>query len=188
MSSVIEIYNNALYLLGDDGLTSETEISKKAMLCNAFYPGVRDAVLRAHPWNFAQVRAALAQLSETPEFGYTYVYQLPTDPYCLRVLEAEDNDEIEYKIEGRKILTDEGSIKILYVARIEDPNEFDSLFIEAVGARLAMKLAFPITGDKVLADSMWKLYQVQIQEAKTIDGMEGTPKTYTSNDLIEVRY
>jgi hypothetical protein len=97
MATEVSICANALRRLGDDPITSLTDDTERARLCNAFYTDARDAVLRSHPFNFSITRTTLAQLSDTPAYGYDYQYALPTDPYCLRVLEMEFKD-YEFKI------------------------------------------------------------------------------------------
>ena len=59
-TSVIEICNNALVDLGEEPITSLADNTKAARLCNQRWPAVRDAVLRAHPWNCAVTLARLA--------------------------------------------------------------------------------------------------------------------------------
>ena len=70
---------------------------------------------------------------------------MPTDPFCLRVLSLDDPDII-FRVEGRKILTDESTIKLKYVGRITDPNAYDTLLIETIAAALAADLAYPLVG------------------------------------------
>ena len=94
MATEVSICANALRRLGDDPITSLTDDTERARLCNAFYTDARDAVLRSHPWNFAITRTSLAKLSDAPAYGFNYQYSLPTDPYCLRVLEMEYSDYI----------------------------------------------------------------------------------------------
>ena len=94
MATEVSICSNALRRLGDDPITSLTDDTERARLCNAFYVPARDLVLRSHPWNFAVTRATLAQLSDTPAYEYSYQYALPNDPYCLRVLSMEYHDYV----------------------------------------------------------------------------------------------
>ena len=86
MPSVVDICNEALDLLGAATITALTQNSKEARLCNRNYELVRDSVLRAHPWNTAVTRKNLPQDATAPDFGFTYQYTLPTDPFCSRVL------------------------------------------------------------------------------------------------------
>ena len=49
MASVVQICNSALNQLGAASITSLTDNSKNARLCNERYATVRDAVFRSHP-------------------------------------------------------------------------------------------------------------------------------------------
>jgi len=191
MATEVSICSNALRKLGDDPITSLTDDTERARLCNAFYETARDSLLRSHPWNFAITRASLTQLSTTPAYGFAYQYALPTDPYCLRVLEMEYQDYI-FKIEnlateGRVLLSDEGTAKILYIGRITDTALFDSLFVDTLTAHLSVKLAYPITNSTTLQAQMHKLYQAKLSEARSVDGQEGFIDDLVSDTFTDFR-
>lgn len=191
MATEVSICSNALRKLGDDPITSLTEDTERARLCNAFYESSRDSLLRSHPWNFAITRATLTQLSTTPAYGFAYQYALPTDPYCLRVLEMEYQDYI-FKIEnlateGRVLLSDESTAKILYIGRITDTALFDSLFVDTLTAHLSVKLAYPITNSTSLQLQMHKLYQAKLSEARSVDGQEGFIDNLVSDTFTDFR-
>jgi len=191
MATDVSICSNALRRLGDAPITSLTDDTERARLCNAFFPDARDTVLRAHPWNFAITRASLPQLSDTPAYGYNYMYALPTDPYCLRVLEMSYPDYI-FKIEndatnGRVLLTDESTAKILYIARITDPTLFDAMFVETLTSKLAVDLAYAITGSAQLQAQMEKMYQPKLSEARSVDGQEGFIDDLVSTTFTDFR-
>ena len=191
MATEVSICSNALRILGDDPITSLTDDTERARLCNSLYEPARDAVLRSHPWNFAITRATLAQLSTTPAYEYAYQYSLPTDPYCLRVLSMEYQDYV-FKIEhlagtGRVLLTDEGTAKILYIAKVSDTAQFDSLFVDTLTAKMASELSFPVTNSVTLQAQMQKLYQLKLSEARSIDGQEGFMDDLVSDTLTDFR-
>ena len=191
MATEVSICSTALRKLGDDPITSLTDDTERARLCNAFYETARDSLLRSHPWNFAITRASLTQLSTTPAYGFAYQYALPTDPYCLRVLEMEYQDYI-FKIEnlateGRVLLSDEGTAKILYIGRITDTALFDSLFVDTLTAHLSVKLAYPITNSTTLQAQMHKLYQAKLSEARSVDGQEGFIDDLVSDTFTDFR-
>jgi len=170
MASVVDICNGALNQLGASTILSLTEDSKNARLCNARYTQVRDSVFRSHPWNCLQKRIQLAADTETPAWGFAKQYTLPSD--CLRVLTIIDYDA-DYKIEGRKILTDVGSCKILYVARITDPNEYDELLRETLSAALAADISYAVTSSNPLTQNMYNLFKDKLKEARFVDATEG---------------
>ncbi|ANS03921.1 putative tail tubular protein [uncultured Mediterranean phage uvDeep-CGR2-AD3-C191] len=186
--SEVAICSNALRLLGDEPITSLTDNSDRARLCNSLYEPTRDSVLRNHPWNFALTRTTLEAVDSTsPAWGYSNQFTLPTDPYCLRVWELDKSD-IDFKIEGRKLLTDEANVNFLYIAVVTDPNTFDALFYEALIFRMASNLAYPITGSRESGETYFTLFQERLKEARLIDSQErGYPRLLDSTTLTEVR-
>jgi len=170
MASVVDICNGALNQLGASTILTLTEDSKNARLCNARYTQVRDSVFRSHPWNCLIKRVELAADSTAPAWGFTQQYTLPAD--CLRVLTILDYDA-DYKIEGRKILTDNSNMKILYIARITDPNEYDELLRETLSAALAADIAYAITSSNPTASNMYNLFKDKLKEARFVDATEG---------------
>jgi len=186
MSSFVEIGSNALRLLGDDAITSLTDDTERARLVNGIYEEVRDEVIRAALWNFAMERQVLASLAATPAFRWGYQFQQPSD--CLRVVDVFSGDvRIDYVVEGRKILCDTSAVNLLYLKRVTDPNEFDSLFIGAYTAKLAAELAFPITGSNTASEKFWTLYDRKIREARTIDSQESNLGDLDVQKLVDAR-
>ena len=170
MASVVDICNGALNQLGASTILTLTEDSKNARLCNARYTQVRDSVFRSHPFNCLQKRQQLAADTDTPAWGFTKQYTLPSD--CLRILTILDYDS-DYKIEGRKILTDNSTMKILYISRVEDPNEYDELLRETLSAALAADIAYAVTSSNPTATNMYRLFQDKLKEARFVDSTEG---------------
>lgn len=198
MPSVVDICNEAMDLLGAATITALTENSKEARLCNRRFETVRDAVLRAHPWNAAITRASLAKDSETPAFGFTSQFTLPTDPYCLRVLSfwnsnvdsdvAAYDSQVMYKIEGRKILSNESTCKITYLARVTDTEQYDSLLSSTIAHKLAAETAYAITGSNSVSQGLQQLYELRLREARSIDAMEGYPDKIIADDFVNIRF
>ena len=85
-------------------------------------------------------------------------------------LDAYNSD---HKVEGRKILCNESTIKISYVAQITDPNELDVLTRETISAGLAADLAYAITANLQVSKMMQEKYQFKLSEARHTDASEG---------------
>ena len=168
-TSVVQIVNNALVKIGANAILTLTEDSEAARAANLIYEQIRDSCIRDHVWNFAVNRVELAQNSTAPAFEFSYQYNLPSD--CLRVLQMEDMSML-YKIEGGKLLTDEGTAKILYLARVEDVNLFDAMFVEALSARLAAELSVTLSESNTLYSNMMEMYQRKISDARSMDAQE----------------
>ncbi|WP_272701515.1 hypothetical protein [Desulfovibrio sp. Fe33] len=178
-TSVIEICNNALLDLGEDAIMSLGDDSKAAGLCNHRWPAVRDAVLRAHPWNCAMGQAELAAGASAPLWKWAYRYVLPTDFLRIIALTGADGEDIgNWEIQSGVILCDEEApVYIAYVRRETDPKKYDALLAEALSARLAATLAYPLSGSTALAQTCWKTYQDKLSEARGVDAREGVPES-----------
>lgn len=175
-TSVIEICNNALVDLGEEAIVSLSDNTKAARLCNQRWPAVRDAVLRAHPWNCAVRQSTLAASAEAAGWQYDHAYPLPTD--CLRVLSVRGGgaDVDEWEVQADRVLCGEaGPLDLAYVARLDDPRLYDPLLCEALTARLCATLAYPITASTALAQSFWSLYADKLREARGVDAREASP-------------
>ena len=170
MASVVGICNGALNQLGATTILSLTEDSKNARLCNSRYDQVRDALFRTHPWNCLQKRIELAADTTAPAWGFTNAFTLPSD--CLRLLRILDYDS-NYKVEGRKILSNSSGMKILYVARVTDPNEYDELLRETLSASLGADIAFGVTSNNQTAKNMYELFKDKLRDARFVDSTEG---------------
>lgn len=185
--STVSIANGALTLLGDKLITDLTENTEQGRAVNARYEHVRDAVTRAHPWKSALSLANIATNATTPEWGFTNEFNLPTDPYCLRVLEIEDLEMEQWEVQGRKVFCDNSSINMRYIKRLLDPMQMDALLIDAISARLAHDVAYRLTGSRAMRGDMWRHYQEVLKEARSINGQEGLPPTISSDIFTEAR-
>jgi hypothetical protein len=103
----------------------------------------------------------------------------------LRVLQLQDQDLV-YKVEGRKILANSTEIKMLYVARVEDPNEYDQLLIEAISAKLASDICYALVNSANLMVQLNTMYKAKLVEARFVDANEGTPATMNNESSLTV--
>jgi len=184
MASKIDIANMALSLVGATPITAFTDSSPQARLSSLFYDTAKAATLRAGKWNFAQARVTLASTGVAPAFGYGYEYVLPAD--CVKVNSVSDTD-YEYKIEGKSIVTDNTSLKILYTRDVAE-GDMDPLFVLAFSSRLAVELAVPLTKDLSMEKAMLELYAIRLKEALGADATEGSGDRFVSDELVDVRY
>ena len=191
MASIVDICNSALNLLGASTISALTEDSKNARLCNQRFEPVRNRVFRSHNWNCLITRIQLAQDTTGPVVEYTYGYTLPTD--CLRVLKIHNGttDSIEsnldYKVEGRKIVTNEGTIYLVYIALDTDPNTYDSYLAESISHQLAADLCYAITNNSTLANNYMARADERLREARFIDSTENALDTIESGEFTDAR-
>jgi hypothetical protein len=191
MASTVDMCNSALNLLGASTISSLTEDTKNARLCNQRFAPIRDRVFRSHNWNCLIKRVQLAQDSTAPVVEYSYAYTLPTD--CLRVLKIHNGSTdsiksaLDYKIEGRKVVTDETTIYLVYIALITDPNEFDSYLREAISHQLAADICYAITNNSTLANNYMTRADERLREARFIDATENALDTVEANEFTDAR-
>lgn len=186
MASKTDIVNMALRILGAKRISVITEDSEAARIATDVWDIVLDDVLADHNWNFATKRATLAEDSSSPEFGYDNQFQLPTNPYCLRVLRMADIDS-DYKIEGRLLLTDESTAQIIYIGRITDTTQFSPKFVAALAARLASEMAYPLLQSLNKKKMAMEDYQMKIRDARWADGVEGSVDKIEAEEWIDAR-
>ncbi len=193
MASDISVVNSALHKLGVSRIVAFTDTTKQGTLDNDTFADIRDSLLRAHPWNFAIDRAALAADATAPEWGFDARYALPEGATpCLRVLEVEGGDENSgrWTVEGRFIITSlTAPINIRYIKRITDANSMDAMFREALSARLSMEWATTLTHDAQIQNDMTRLYNsLKLPEARSIDGQEDIAVQIEACEWIESRF
>jgi len=185
MASVVETSNRALQKLGASRITSLSDDSKNARACSACYTRIRDAMLRRHQWNFAIARAELAASTTAPAFGPANAYPLPAD--FLRLL--PNNRECDWQIEGDTIVTnDNAPLKIRYVRRVEDANQFDILFDEALSCNMALEMCEELTQSDTKATRIKDDLKTAMAEAKRINAFESNSAEPPEDGWLLARY
>lgn len=141
------LINRAAALVGSTKKIADIdEATSLASIAKAIWPGAVENVLSEHPWKPAVKRKLLNRLVTTPEFGYAYQFQIPSD--CLRWLppSSEDPDYFEGVQEGDLILTNsEGPLPFRYIWLNEQLAKWTPAMVEALVRRLAEDFAEPLT-------------------------------------------
>lgn len=189
MASVVDICNRSLQLLGAKRITSLTQDTPNARSCNTAYETLRDAELRAHPWNFATTRATLAADATPPDWGRANAFQLPSNFLRLLPVYPEDNtNDQDWQIEGKKILTnDSDPLYIRYIYRVTDPNEMDVLFREMLSTRMAIELCEELTQSNTKKQGLEGHYKLKLQEARRTNAMENVAQEAPTDSWETVR-
>jgi len=231
-STDVEIANMALSLMGEATITSLSDSIAAARAMNLHFLPVRDALLRSHPWNFAQRRIALAPAPVTkltcgtalstavtttalgllvgqsvtgtgipagatitainpgvgftlsaaatvvsatnsltfgvyyadvtlPAFGWTYAYALPAACLCVTEINGlpVTDARTDFKIEGRKILTNAAVCQLCYTTNAATVAEYDPLFVECLALKLAIATVSKITQSNSKAQELTQQLQ-----------------------------
>jgi hypothetical protein len=183
MASPVSICNQALAELGSTLISSFDEGTSVATLCGELYPDTRDSTLEAHIWNFATRRVMLAQLVDTPPFGWAYQYSMPADYLKARGTDQEDRWStprtwaVELNALGHQVIvSNQATLGIVYTARVEDLNLWSPLARQVLVKLLASRLAKPLTGQNSVEQLKLQEMGALLLEAKKSDGREGTPQ------------
>lgn len=139
--SALDICNIALSKLGESPIPSiDANGSPAARMCYMHYHPVRREVLCAAQWSFAKKLDLITGAGEEDPTGHhSLPHTLPQD--CLRVLAVNSPN---WTLRGRSIYCTQPTIRLLYIADIEDTQLFEPLFTEALATRLASKLSIPL--------------------------------------------
>ncbi len=196
MASEVEIGNLALGYVGvAHEISSLDEDSTEAEQVKRFYATTRDEILRGpFVWPFARRYVALALVAEDPNDDWAYAYRYPTD--CVRALRLVDGHRIQttripWEVAsddtGRLIYTDQADAVLRYVKRIEDPEQFDASFVEALAWRLASKLAIPLSRSAKERDYAFQRYRIELATAQANAANEGETDDDPEPESIRAR-
>lgn len=184
--TAVDCCNSALQRVGATTILSLSDNTPEARACQIAYDSNRRDELRRHKWNFAIKRAVLAPDTEPPAFDYEYAFTLPTD--CLRVLRPNTPD-LDWQIEGRKILTNDSNIlRLRYLADIEDTAQWDGSFYNVVAAALAVDLVERLTQSNVKRRDLMADYDAAVKMAKRVNAFEAGPEDSAEDGWWLVRY
>lgn len=184
--SRIDLCSRALLKIGANPIASLTEGTAEADVASNLYDYVRDALLSAHPWHFATTQKKLAALpsSEAAANGYA----LPSD--CLRVLHAgsyEGGSGLVYRLSNRTLHTNAAEIYLTYVFRADEadyPPYFDKVLI----AHLAAEFCIPLTDSTSRWESLRKIAEEDLRQARLINAQQATPAGIDDFCLVETRF
>lgn len=189
MPSVVDICNQALIRVGADTIISLGDGTQEAKLCNLWFNTVVEETIAEGMWSSAIFRIALNRTTNVPAFEYDFEYQLPTNPKVINVLEINENraGDKKYAIEGDKLLSNESVVKIKYLGRVDNTELFGPYLTRAIVTRLASELAFPLTSNRALGESLLQKYEMDLRRGLTNDNQQGTSIELIANDLLDVR-
>lgn len=191
MASKTEICNYALALVAIESISSVDAATEPARLCKLHLEQTTREVLRMAYWRSCRRRAALVLNTQAPAFGWAKSYPLPVD--WLRMVSFNECDpdnvrRVMFEVEGRELLTDEGSARIVYIRDITlesaggSWNAMDPLLTKAVYTALAAKLAWPMQQSRTLADSLNAQVVEYVKQAKTINARDAFEPVQQSGD------
>lgn len=189
MASKTQICNLALTRLAAARITDISDGTQTAQNCNAIYDLIAEEVMAFGPWTSCVRRVALAQLATTPAFEYSYEYALPTNPKFLRLIRVNEskNGEIDFRLEGNKLLTNESAISIQYIAFVSDPNSYDIDLQQAIVDRLVAELVYKETGSLSAYQASLEYYRKHAAELLSQNTIQQPAIDVNSDSFIDAR-
>ena len=187
MSTAIDIASQALVGIGANAIQSFTEGTTEANVAAQLYDQSRDAMLAAHPWNFATAQHDLNELVTAPLTDYTTAFQLPAD--LIRVIAANDGAGRkirDYRIEKQTLLCNSDNVILQFIYRA-DESLFPPHFIDALVARLKVVFCIPLTESTTRAEYLYNAADTEMRRARNIDSQQDTPQAITDFPLWSVR-
>jgi hypothetical protein len=186
-TSAVSICSNALLDVGAQTIASFDEATDRATIVANRWESVRDATLRAHPWNCAVRRVILAPEVGTPAFDYAYAFVLPGD--WLRTLQVgEYGEEIDYRTESGQILAHVTALRLRYIWKNTEPASWDAMLIEAMTKAMSAAIAYPITQSTSFAQTKRDEYVEFMKQTRSVDGQDDPPEQLGDTRLFNARF
>jgi hypothetical protein len=186
-ASAVQLCARALVKLGARPIASFDEDTMESQVCATLYPGLRDALLSAHPWSFATAQARLARLATQPVADFANAFQLPAN--FLRALSVGSGTRgrgAEYRIAERRLHCDLEAPILTYVFRPAE-SEFPAFFDHTLVARLAAEFCLPLTESTSRAEALVKFAETELVRAKQIDAQQDAMPRIEDFALTEAR-
>ena len=197
----LSICSDALLMLGASPISSFTEGTDEANICNSLYPDIKNKTIASYPWSFSFKKVQLARLITTPTTEFKYEYALPSDmigtPRKVFISSQEGAvPQREYRLSGGKLLSNYEAVYVDYQFAVEE-YEMPHYFVQNMKYQLAWHLAMPIT-DQIEKSDYWR--QVAqgtpaengrggyMRQAMNIDGQGQPTNGIQDFTLIDVRY
>jgi len=186
-ASVVQICNLALAKIGSPPIASLDQDSREARACSLTFPFARDEVLQLRPWASCVTRSSLTMLDTAPLFEFKSAWQLPADYIDLVRLGDDDNAQIKHRIEGRVLLTNTDTARIIYIFRNEDTSTFEPVLSDLIASRMAIDLALMVANSASLANGLTQIYEIKRQRAKAVDGLSSGQPDFSFTSFVDAR-
>lgn len=196
MASVVDIYNLALSNIKVSArVGSLADTANQKLVCDLWYPTVRDFVLGDAIWAFAtRHEVALVADSVAPPSQWLYAYDLPSD--CLRpqMIPMEGyrdllpDQRIPFVVANngtqRVIYTDQPDAKLTYTAQITDTTMFDPPFVMALAYLLGAEIGPSLSASDSVIQNCRNGYQGALSKALAKEGNSAFPGTAPMGEFL----
>jgi hypothetical protein len=182
MTTRLKLYKAALRICGERTIASLTEDREpRRLLDEVWDDGGVDACLASGQWDFATRTSKLDyDASITPEFGYRYAFQKPTDWIATLAVSTDEYFNVplnQYTDEQGYWYCDEQFIYVQYVSNHADwggdLSSWPQLFTDYAGAHFALKIIRKLTSDDNRIKEVAAIYKEAKLAAKNHDAQGG---------------
>jgi hypothetical protein len=100
----------------------------------------------------------------------------------------------EFAVEGRLLLTDEDTAKILYIKRTENYGELDPFAVKVIAIQLAIEMAVSLRGGdgvkikQSLEERLLKIILPNAKKANSFEGLEPDWNKVNAGDWVKSRF
>lgn len=199
VTSEAAVCNLALGLLGQrQFIDNLDEATTEAQACKVYFASARNALLQRWGWRFATKRKVL-ELTTEVRSGWEYAYRLPADMMLeapARIWDGQREpgagERIPFGVElddaggGHLVLTDQPDAELLYTRELTAVALWPALFVDAVAARLAVRLAPTLTA-KPPSQLLISGAELAFQMAAAASGNAAQGDQPADSELISVR-
>ena len=198
--SALSICSDALLLLGANPISSFSEGTDEANICDRLYPNIKDSTLQAYPWSFSMKKIQLARTVNTPVNEWKYEYVLPSDRIgpirrVFNTAAVGAGTFTDWIVQGDKLLTNQETVVVDYqYSPLE--SAWPAYFVQLMKYMVAWHIAGPITDQDTKAQ-YWQGVALgspsengrggYMRTAMNIDGQGNTTPSFEDFTLIAVR-
>jgi hypothetical protein len=186
--SRIDVWNGALDMIEEQPLSSDQDTSFSGRWLQRNYAQKRDYMLGRYYWKFARKRVVLAPDTVTPAWDWQYRYLLPAD--CIRIVPPTydgswNGTPIPYEEEEGYLLCDQPtSLRLRYVARIEEEGLWSNDFVAVMELYLALTMAHRMTGKQSFVERLKQDLTDTINEVKSVAAGQVAQEAYYDSDVL----
>ncbi|HEY7803837.1 MAG TPA: hypothetical protein VIC30_05320 [Orrella sp.] len=197
----LSICSDALIMLGASPLSSFSEGTDAAQICDRLYDDLKKSLVASYPWSWSFKKVQLARLTSTPANEWKYEYALPGDTLAgVRAVFNTGSTGVQpiqygWEIMGDRVQTSE---EVIFVDYQFAPNEsaLPSYFVQLLKYAMAAEIAETVTDQITKAQYYEQKAYGTLQEnrrggyfrvAANIDGSNNSMEAFQDFTLISVR-
>ncbi len=198
----LSICSDTLIMLGASPLSSFSEGTDAAQICDRLYDDMLEQLICKYPWSFSLKKVQLARLVDSPASEWTHAYALPSDligsgarALFTTASAGASPQTTGWEVYGNQIFTDFEEVHIDYQHK-PDESVMPGYFVQLIKYYLAYHIAEPVT-DQISKAQFWQSVAVgspsengrggAFRASVNIDGTSSPNNNILDFALIEAR-